>query len=59
MRARRYDDETDGASARTVDLVVAPDVSALVVKSVVQTLAFAGYGDMRFVVVDGGTVRVP
>lgn len=53
---RRHFDElyADGAATRAVDLEVAADVPAIVVKSAVQTLAFAGYDDVRLMLVDGG-----
>jgi hypothetical protein len=59
MRPRRFEDEADGASSKTVDLEVEPDISAIAVKSAFQTLSFARHTDVQFVLEDGGKLRVP
>jgi hypothetical protein len=59
IRSRRFDDVSDGTPSETVEIEVAPDVEAVVVKSILQTVAFAGYSDVRFVLADGGSVRAP
>ncbi|HEX7664897.1 MAG TPA: hypothetical protein VF407_10310 [Polyangiaceae bacterium] len=56
MKRRRENDgpPAEDAGSRSVEIVVGADVPAFVVKSAVQTLAFAGYPDVRFAVLDAG-----
>jgi len=56
LQRRRFEERATwpGAPLRSLVLDVDADTSAIVVKSVFQTAAFAGYSDVSFLLPDGG-----